>query len=101
MEGVIKILAKSKAGLIYVTTCPVPGGYPLAPDPVDKGGETKAAGRKLARTVLDVMGRKDEALAPAGITDRDLDPKRSSTAKVQQVEIAEHSFEKMLVQQFG
>jgi hypothetical protein len=146
MEGVIKILAKSKAKLIYVTTCPVPGGYQLAPDPIDKGGETKAPGRKhgvmkkyinpwamevlarhpeiticdqyalvagekfykpwhensgakngkgneygdvhlggllsqpigrqLARTVLDVMGRKNESLAPIGITDRDLDPKR-------------------------
>ena len=40
----VGILEKTRAKLIYVTTCPVPGGYPPAPDPEEKDGETKAAG---------------------------------------------------------
>ena len=146
LEAIIKILKKTGAKLIFVTTCPVPGGYPPAPDYEDKGGETKAPGRKhgvmkkylnpwalevmarhkdiaicdqyalvanekfykswhenagakdgkgneygdvhlggllsepigrqLGRLVLDTMGRKNEAMIPANIPERDFAPNR-------------------------
>lgn len=33
LEAIIAILRKTGAKLIYVTTCPIPKGYPIAPDP--------------------------------------------------------------------
>ena len=38
------------------------------------------AGRQLARKVLDVLGRKDEALAPHALTENDLNPQRQRAA---------------------
>jgi hypothetical protein len=146
LEGIIAELRKSKAKLIYVTTCPVPGNYPrgdkLTQDhapgrthgvmkhfinpwaleiirrhpeisicdqhglvtgekffgawmknagskdgrgneygDVHLGGLLgEPIGRQLARCVMDVMGRKDENLSPAAVTERDLDPKRQRPA---------------------
>jgi hypothetical protein len=45
LERIIAILRRTRAKLIFVTTCPVPGGYPAAPAPVDTKGESKAPGR--------------------------------------------------------
>lgn len=38
------------------------------------------AGRQLARKVLDVLGRKDEPLAPHALTENDLNPERQRAA---------------------
>ncbi len=38
------------------------------------------AGRQLARRVLDVLGRSDEALSPHGLTENDLNPERQRPA---------------------
>jgi len=38
------------------------------------------AGRQLARKVLDVLGRKDEALNPHALTKNDLNPERQRAA---------------------
>ncbi len=152
LEQVITELKKTKAKLIFVTTTPIPGGYP---EPGELGEDEKApgrvqetigryinpwalevmarhpeieicdqhalivdekfyatwmenagtkqhgerneygdlhiggllgepVGRQLARKVLDVLGRKDEALSPHCLTANDLHPdrQRASTKRM-------------------
>ena len=144
MEKVISELKKTKAKLIFVTTTPIPGGYPepgeLGPDEKATGRVQKTmerfinpwalevirrhpkieicdqhalilneqfysvwlnkagfiergennpfgdlhiggllgepVGRQLARKVLDILGREEEALGPHGLGENELDPKR-------------------------
>ena len=148
LEKVIAELKKTKAKLIFVTTTPIPGGYPepselgpgnrasgrvqktmkrfinpwalevmnrhpeieicdqhaliscekfyktwLAKAGFHKKGERspygdlhiggllgEPVGRQLARKVLDVLGREHEALAPHGLSYKELDPKRQRPA---------------------
>lgn len=148
LEKVIAELQKTKARLIFVTTTPIPGGYPgpgelgedgRAPGRVqetmkryinpwalgvmarhpeieicdqhglisnelfyanwmekagtDENGKNggygdlhiggllgEPAGRQLARKVLDVLGREDEALGPHSLTEKDLNPDRQRPA---------------------
>lgn len=148
LEKVIAELNKTKAKLIFVTTTPIPGGYP---EPAEIGDDGRAsgraqktmekfinpwalevmarhpeikicdqhsliksekfyatwmakagfidkairndygdlhiggllaepAGRQLARRVLDVLGRNEEALSPHGLTENDLNPDRQRPA---------------------
>ena len=144
MEKVISELKKTKAKLIFVTTTPIPGGYPepgeLGPDEKATGRVQKTmerfinpwalevirrhpkieicdqhalilneqfysvwlnkagfiergennpfgdlhiggllgepVGRQLARKVLDILGREEEALGPHGLGENELDPRR-------------------------
>jgi len=148
LEKVIEELKKTKARLIFVTTTPIPGGYPeagelgegekapgrvqetmkryinpwalevmarhpeiaicdqhsliinekfygtwLAKAGTKSRGESnpygdlhiggllgEPVGRQLARKVLDVLGRSDEALSPHSLTANDLDPNRQRAA---------------------
>jgi hypothetical protein len=67
LEAIVAMLERTRAKLIFVTTCPVPGGYAAAPPPEDKGGATKAPGRKhgvmrnyINPWALEVMARHPE-----------------------------------------
>ena len=68
LEAIIKTLKKTGAKLIYVTTCPIPQGYPMAPDPADHiDGANKAPGRAsgtmekyINSWALEVMGKHPE-----------------------------------------
>jgi hypothetical protein len=65
LEKIIAILRKTKAKLIFVTTCPIPQGYPAAPAPsAHKDGPNNAPGRAagtmekyLNPWALEVMAR--------------------------------------------
>ena len=46
LEYIISVLKKTGAKLVFVTTCPVPEGYPAAGDVVMKNGATYAPGRQ-------------------------------------------------------
>ncbi|MEO0414448.1 MAG: SGNH/GDSL hydrolase family protein, partial [Verrucomicrobiota bacterium] len=46
LEEIIAMLRKTEAKLIFVTTCPIPNGYPAAPNPTEnRNGPDQAPGR--------------------------------------------------------
>ena len=64
LEAIITELKKTKSKLIWVTTCPVPNGYPKAGDLIEKGrlpGRTAGVMKKyLNPWALEVIGRHPE-----------------------------------------
>lgn len=65
LETIISLLRKTGAKLIFVTTCPIPQGYPTAPDPEDHEQGPNVAPRRKSGTMdkyinpwaLEVMAR--------------------------------------------